>query len=794
MSQSPEPQIKRLHQNSQIDTCHSDVQKTYVPTRVIYKTSYPLLTPPSPLLPPHSSLLTLQIDGPFTGSYSLAMVNREMARALEALYSKSVSISFDTHPEGPQDPGPDELAQDTDVARLYRCQRDPRKRWVMLYNSYPPLVLDRPEALSLTNAYGWEESEFPAEFVRGFNTHLQGLSLMSGYVLKVMQDNGVALPMTVVGLGVDHLDRLTSESGGWDLGAGFVFLHVSSGFARKGLDVLLKAYSRAFTVEDAVTLVVKTFPNPQNEAPGLIESFVQDPDFPRVVLINEDVPYRQLLHLYQQADCLVAPSRGEGFGLPMAEAMALNIPVISTAYGGQRDFCTPCTAWLVDYRFEYAATHLSRSGSVWVEPDVRALTRRMRQVYRATPEVRRLRTEAACELVRTTYTWSACARRLGAFIHELDNRPPFTGRIKTGLVSTWNCRCGIAEYSRYLLPHLLPDLEVTVLAANFTEAMRADEPNVQRMWNKDNFHTVIPQVATDMGITWLVINFHFGFFRLTEFQQLLIELKNRHISCVVIFHSTQSAEGSLAFIRQGLKTAVRLLVHTAQDLNRFKCMGLVPNVALLPHGTAELPPHCGPSAVLLPRPLRHRRLIATFGFLMPHKGVLELIRAFARLLENHSDLGLLLLTSLYPKDGIQAYYEECLEAIAALQLEEAVHFMTDFQPLEDTLRLLRRAELVVYPYQFSDESSSAAVRMGLGADRPVACTPLNIFADVQHVVEFFSGVTPPDLARGIHDLLSSPQQLHAKDTLRRQWLDVHGWPGVGYRLRGLIRGLEAERQ
>lgn len=735
----------------------------------------------------------LQIDGPLTGSYSLALVNREMARALEALCPESVRVSFDTHPEGPWVPGLDELAQDTEVARLYRCQRDPRKRWVMLYNSYPPLVLDRPQALSLTNAYGWEESEFPAEFVRGFNTHLQGLSLMSGYVMKVMQDNGVALPMAVVGLGVDHLDRLTPEPEEWDLGGGFVFLHVSSGFARKGLDVLLRAYSRAFTVTDAVTLVVKTFPNPQNEAPGLIEAFAKNPAFPGVVLINEDVPYRQLLHLYQQADCLVAPSRGEGFGLPMAEAMALNIPVITTAYGGQRDFCTPHTAWLVDYRFEYAATHLSRSGSVWVEPDVRALTRRMRQVFRATPEARRLRTAVARELIRTEYTWSACARRLMVFIHQLENRPRHNGRIKTGLVSTWNCRCGIAEYSRYLLPHLLPDLEVTVLGASFTETVRPDEPNVQRIWDKDNFQTMIPRVAADMGMTWLVINFHFGFFRLAEFQQLLLELKRRHISCVVIFHSTQSAEGSLASIRQALKTVQRLLVHTVQDVNRFKDMGLISNVALLPHGTAELPPHCGPSAVVLPRHLRHRRLIATFGFLMPHKGVLELIQAFARLLETHPDVGLLLLTSLYPKDGLQAYYEACLEAIATLQLKDAVHFITDFLPLEDTLRLLQRVTLVVYPYQFTEESSSAAVRMGLGANRPVACTPLDIFSDVRNVVAFLPGMTPSDLYQGLSELLNTPSRLRAKDTSRRQWLEDHGWPNAGRRLRGLICGMEVER-
>ena len=42
------------------------------------------------------------------------------------------------------------------------------------------------------------------------------------------------------------------------------------------------------------------------------------------------VPKEELVRLYQQAACLVFPSRYEGFGLPVVEAMACGTPVVAT--------------------------------------------------------------------------------------------------------------------------------------------------------------------------------------------------------------------------------------------------------------------------------------------------------------------------------------------------------------------------------------------------------------------------------------------------------------------------------
>lgn len=94
----------------------------------------------------------------------------------------------------------------------------------------------------------------------------------------------------------------------------------------------------------------------------------------------------------------------------------------------------------------------------------------------------------------------------------------------------------------------------------------------------------------------------------------------------------------------------------------------------------------------------------------------------------------------YPEKKSEEEKLACEKLIVDLDLQESVTFNTRFLSDDDSLALLGLAELIVYPYQYTQESASGAVRMGIAAGRPVVVTPLPIFIDVEDAVIQLPGI------------------------------------------------------
>ncbi len=731
-----------------------------------------------------------RIEGPFDSNYSLAIVNRKLAEALE---EQGYDVGLhSTEGGGDYPPDPAFLAAYPQLARMNERAGKLDDPDVTLRFCYPPRTDGLRGVVRAVHSYGWEESAFPACYVDWFNRKLDLVTVLSPFVEKILRDSGVRVPIAVTGGGADHMLHLPDCALDVPLdGKRFRFLHVSSCFPRKGVDVLLAAYGKAFGALDDVVLVIKTFRNPHNDVARQLKQLrAQDADYPEVVLLEEDFSEARLAALYRACDAFVLPSRGEGLGLPAAEAMLFGLPVITTAWGGQSSFCTPETTWLCDYQFVPAESHLAVESSVWAEPDMDDLVRLMRDVYRADKGTILARTRAAREQVLASFTWAQVAKKTIRAVEALESMPMLRKEPIIGWVTTWNIRCGIAAYSRNL-PATFPADRLVVLANRISDRIGEDGSNVVRCWNMHNderLDDLYNEIQT-RGISVLVIQYNFGFFSLPALAGVIDRLKSAGVAVHCFFHATADVVRgtecrSLSSIADSLRNAARLYVHSLGDLNRLKGFGLVDNVVYFPHGVYQ--PHPVDAAALKSaRGLAGKRIVASYGFLLPHKGLQALIHAVFLLDEVH----LLLVNALYPVPDSVSEKQACENIIEELGLRDRVTFVTDFLSDDESLRWLQMADLVVYPYQQTQESSSAAVRMGIASGRPVAITPLPIFDDVREVVHVLPGFGSEQLATGIGELLNDSASLASKLEHTEEWLEARRWPLLSKRLLNIIDGL-----
>lgn len=734
--------------------------------------------------------ISWRIEGPFDSSYSLALLNRETARALDAL-GHNVSLHST---EGPGDFSPDEkfLRDNTDLARLYKHSEgaSPLDVDVTSRNLYPPRVSDMVCRVNLLHHYAWEETGFPMEWAEDFNDHLQGITCLSSHVKKIMIDHGVTVPLSVSGCGVDHWERVKPDISLQTQGRSFKFLHVSSCFPRKGADLLLKAYGSAFTNCDDVTLIIKTFDNPHNEIHHwLSQARKKQSDFPDVIIIEEDFSEPMMKALYQECDVLVAPSLAEGFGLPLAEAMLSGLAVITTGWGGQLDFCNEETAWLVNYTFAPARTHLNLFDSVWAVPDTDHLADIMRKVYESPPSLRKSRSKLGRHLLLDNFRWSDVANRIINSARSWAQLPK-QKKPSIGWITTWNTLCGIATYSEHLISNMPSD--ISIFAAHTVALTKNDESNVVRCWNTGEHDTleILESQLELENIDTIVLQFNYGFYNHEHLSNFLKRQIDKGTTVVIMMHSTldpvHAPYKKLNKIQDSLIRCHRILVHTPEDMNRLKEIGLVDNVTLFPHGILDYPANQNNC-------LRHQLTIASYGFFLPHKGLLELIDTLKLLRSEGIDIRLRMVNAKYPIPESEILIEEVRKKALSCGVFGYVEMTTEFLPDDESLSLLSEADLIIFPYQETGESASGAVRYGLATGRPIAVTPLPIFDDVAPAVNYLPGQSPEDMAKGIKKIIN--QTINEPDVVKKQteeadrWREAHRYSRLGLRLNGLLHAL-----
>ena len=181
---------------------------------------------------------------------------------------------------------------------------------------------------------------------------------------------------------------------------------------RGGVQYLIKAYLEEFTDKDNVELIVKI--NPAYGVPNLLEMFpeIGKESTPKVIYVTDNIRYDKLVELYNQCDVFVSSTRAEAYNLPCIEAMACGKPVITTNFGGQTDFCTDKTGWIIGGELTEIKHEIQYEGIKWLTPDIKKLRVTLRDAF--TRDLTK-KSEEALSCARKN-TWDHTANKIIEFI------------------------------------------------------------------------------------------------------------------------------------------------------------------------------------------------------------------------------------------------------------------------------------------------------------------------------------------------------------------------------------------
>jgi glycosyltransferase involved in cell wall biosynthesis len=229
--------------------------------------------------------------------------------------------------------------------------------------------------------WGWEVNTIPTRWSRAFPL----VNEIWVYSRFVAENVGAVAPLPVIALPPPVSAPGPAAPVRLGVPDGFLFLFIfdyMSTIQRKNPVGLIEAFRRAFAAGEGPQLLIKTINAPLRP---LHEEALLDAarDRPDIHIVDRSLTAAEMDGLIAGCDCYVSLHRSEGFGLTMAEAMAVGKPVIATAYSGNVDFMNRDNSFLVDYELTNVGpdVEIYPPEGEWAEPSIEHAAALMRQAY-----------------------------------------------------------------------------------------------------------------------------------------------------------------------------------------------------------------------------------------------------------------------------------------------------------------------------------------------------------------------------------------------------------------------------
>ena len=738
----------------------------------------------------------ITVIGSISGHYSLAAINRNIVfRLLGKVKNVFVICYHENYFDKIEDIAITKDEYETLRSIVPDKNAHPKRSddKVAIYHHYP-LIEDVRKGYGFEIAvFFWEESRIPPRTIEILNAKYKGILVSTFFIKKILIDNGCYTPVKVADIPLKMPPEPSVLQGNSEQKREIKLFHISSCLPRKGADVLLRAFNEACKkAKFELSLTIKSFPNPHNSVTEQIELLVDKKYRSKIrVILNEDLTALDVANLYEQCDIVVLPTRGEGLNMPAIEGVHYKKPVISTDYSGQCEFLDDSCEF-IGYKFAPAVTHFNLNYSFWAEPSVKDLGEKIIKVseqilQNRAPDIKPLKHKVDEMMFgeKNALNFISSISHLKSFKNE-------PSELKIAYFSTYNAVCGIAEYSKYLTD------ELTQAGANleiytWSEQKRAKESNLSKENDEIKVFEIereklLSGLETDANIIWL--QHHFTFFEIDEkLKSDVAALKSQGKICFITLHATKQILNYPRQTQQNWHDTLyefdRVFVHSIDDLNTLRLLGLADNVTLVPHGTQNLAPEQNKR-----KETDGKFKVGFFGLLFAHKNLPVLLQAFAKFSQN-TDAKLIIISPVANADS-EAELQRCRKLCEKLNLDEKVEWNTEFLPIEEVNQKLSDCDVIVLPYGQTDEGASGAARIALSACKNVIVTPSRIFSEMKNVTIKTDGFNDWHILEQLEKVKNSEIDAKIYDE-RAKWLSENSWSSIAGLYLRIFRAVATDK-
>lgn len=191
-----------------------------------------------------------------------------------------------------------------------------------------------------------------------------------------------------------------------------------SSFERKNIAGLITAFNDSFSSGDDAYLVIKIL-NRDGHGGYDFERLKAEQNNDRIIFIYGDFDKQDTFNFIKSLDVYVSLHRSEGFGLTLAEAMALGIPVIASNYSGNLEFMTHQNSFLIETNIIQTDRGFGPypPGTIWGDPNINAAGVTMRHML--SREFRRQHVSRAKKSIEQVLGPSRLGEVCSAYLSEL---------------------------------------------------------------------------------------------------------------------------------------------------------------------------------------------------------------------------------------------------------------------------------------------------------------------------------------------------------------------------------------